>query len=133
MPALNVSPTCASPDTTGNPVFTGTDNGGGALTAAVGSDSATGEGPAPFVAVTATRSVRPTSPVTGAYVGSVAAAIGLQLEPEQDCHWYAYELGLPLHAPALALSVWPTSGTPVTVGGAVFTGTDGGAAVVTVV
>jgi hypothetical protein len=40
----------------------------------------------------------------------------------QRCHWYVYEVGLFAHVPSFAVSVEPTFGVPVIVGGAVFAG-----------
>jgi hypothetical protein len=40
----------------------------------------------------------------------------------QRCHWYVKVVGFPSHVPFCAVSVSPTRGVPVMVGGAVFTG-----------
>jgi hypothetical protein len=47
---------------------------------------------------------------------------------EQSCHWYAYEVGLPVHEPALAASVLPSCGVPLIVGALVFRGGSVGSA-----
>jgi hypothetical protein len=51
-----------------------------------------------------------------------------QSDPEQSCHWYAYEVGLPDHEPALAVSVLPSRGVPVIAGTAESTGGEAGGA-----
>src|SRR5581483_8094983 len=43
-------------------------------------------------------------------------------EPEQSCHWYAYELGLFDHEPVLALNVCPCRAMPLIAGGVTLTG-----------
>jgi hypothetical protein len=76
----------------GGAVFAGAETAagaGGGATSAVGSEFAVPE-PLLFDAVTATRSVLPTSPAVGEYVELVAPPIELQPFPElsQRSHWY---------------------------------------------
>jgi hypothetical protein len=40
----------------------------------------------------------------------------------QRSHWWAYDVGVLLHVPLLAVSVWPTAAVPLIAGGAVLTG-----------
>jgi len=78
-----------------------------------------------FVAVTATRSVDPASPVEGVYA-SDAPPIAEHADPPAS-HFsqrYAY-VGLgPLHVPAAALRLCPTEGVPLIDGTFVFSGAD---------
>src|SRR5437867_4295827 len=84
------------------------------------------EAPDAFVAVTATRTVCPTSPAASTYVCPVPdEASGWQVAPElsQRCHWYAYEVGEPDQVPVVADKVCPCPARPDTVGGEVLVGT----------
>jgi hypothetical protein len=121
--AVSVWPTTALPLIAGSAVFTGAVATGAAATRAVWPDTAVAEPPA-FVAVTATRSVNPASPLATAYDAAVAPLMAAHDAPElsQRRHWYAYELTPPLQLPVLALSVWPTTALPLIVGSAVFAG-----------
>jgi hypothetical protein len=121
--AVSVWPTTALPLIAGNAVFAGGATTGAGATAAVALEVATDD-PALFDAVTATRSAEPTSPTAGTYEELTAPARDAQLlpEPSQRSHWYAYELTPPLQLPVLALSFWPTTAEPLTVGRAVDVG-----------
>ena len=118
--AVSVCPCCAAPEVTGGAVFVG----GIPATTGVGADSAVLE-PAPFVAITSTTSVDPTSAETSVYADAVAPAMFEQLVPPlvQRRHWKAYEIGaVPVQAPVDAVSVCPSVAVPEIVGGAVFAG-----------
>jgi hypothetical protein len=81
--------------------------------------------PAELVAVTATRSVEPTSALAATYVCAVAPGRSLQLPPlaPQRRHWNAYVMGcVPLQLPVVALSDRPACGVPELSGGSVYTG-----------
>jgi hypothetical protein len=52
----------------------------------------------------------------------LANATQLLPPPLHRSHWYAKLVGLLLHVPFDAVSVWPTVGVPLIVGGAVLTG-----------
>ena len=65
---------------------------------------------------------------------AVAPAMSLQLVPASlpRCHWYVKVIGwVPAHVPGPAVSVWPCSAVPVTVGAAVLVGTSTSTATVT--
>ena len=83
----------------------------------------TGEPPLP-VAVTTTDSVVPMSSGVSVYEDAVAAAIGTQAAPvaSQRRHWYANELGEPVHEPANVVSVWPAWARPDTAGATIAAG-----------
>ncbi len=53
----------------------------------------------------------------------------MQLLPDasQRCHWWAKLVGLFVHAPCTAVSIWPCCAVPEIVGGAVFSGAGSGA------
>ena len=109
------------PETVGSFVLTGADDD---VTLPVASDCTTLE-PAPFVAVTWTRRVEPTSSEVIARVAPVAPGTSEQLAPAslQRRHWYANVIGAsPDQEPELAVSVAPSSGVPVMAGAAVFAG-----------
>ena len=97
--------------------------GGTAATAAVAAEEAELENA--FEAVTTTRNVDPTSAEVAVYVCAVAPAMsehGLPPAP-QRLHWYAYESGcVPDQLPGSAVSVCPSRGVPLIVGGEVFAG-----------
>src|SRR2546423_1990935 len=100
----------------------GPGGGGGELAAArtiaLGRDTAELD-PALFVAVTRTRIRWPRSTETRTYVCFVAPAMLMQLLPPrpQRRHWYMNVNGcVPPQVPFAAVSVWPTSATPVTAG-----------------
>src|SRR4051794_28663695 len=76
-----VCPCCAVPDTTGGVLFAG----GGPVTCAVCALGADAE-PAPFVAVTTTRRVLPTSSEPTTYVEPVAPPMSPQAGTHR-CHW----------------------------------------------
>ena len=82
---VSVSPSRATPETSGRSVFTG----GAGRIASVRAD-VTFALPAEFVAVTTTRSVASTSPARATYVEPVAPAISVQVVPSaaQRRHWY---------------------------------------------
>src|SRR5579885_2055553 len=98
---------------------------GAALTTAVGTDVEVAE-PALFVAFSRTRSVFPTSTCFSAYVEPVAPEMLEQLPPfwSQRRHWNDVEVGLLLHVPPCAVSVLPSTGVPLIVGGLWFDGGD---------
>jgi hypothetical protein len=94
------------------------------VTAAVCAEVADVE-PLEFVAVTLTRIVFARSPDWTTYVCEVALEIAAQLLPwaSQLCHWYVIVGVVSLvNVPGDAVSVWPTCGVPLTVGGAVLVG-----------
>jgi hypothetical protein len=94
------------------------------VTTAVAFESAVAV-PSPFVAVTSTRSRRPTSELTTAYVWPVAPEMAEQLEPEllQRCQRYENVIGAdPLQLPLPAVSVEPLAAVPEMVGKPVFAG-----------
>ena len=93
------------------------------LTTAVGSETAVVV-PAALLAVTATRTVEPTSAPPSVYVAAVAPGTSTQVAPaeSQRCHWNAKEVGAPVQLPVLPVSVWPACATPLIVGKAVFAG-----------
>src|SRR5438477_99997 len=99
--------------------------GGGVVgaTTAVGAEVAVAL-PLSFFAVTTTRSRKPRSDRRTPYEVPVAPAMLVQTTAStlQSCHWYANEVGLPLHVPLEAVSVCPTVSVPLIVGGAVLTG-----------
>jgi hypothetical protein len=67
--------------------------------------------PAAFTAVTATRSVEPTSAVVARYVEATAPETFAHALPavSQRRHWYEYVMGSrPVHDPAVAVSVCPS-------------------------
>jgi len=80
--------------------------------------------PEPFVAVTTTLMVEPTSAATGAYVPDVAPTMSAQLAPPAShrCHWKAKLVGAPSHEPVPAVRSCPSWGAPETVGGDVLVG-----------
>jgi hypothetical protein len=80
--------------------------------------------PAALVATTETRNVLPSAAPDSVYVLPVAPTIVAQLSPfaSQRSHVHAYEVGLPLHVPLLAVRVEPTWSEPEIVGAAVFVG-----------
>ena len=90
--------------------------------------------PPEFVAATVTRTVLPASPETGVYDEPVALLMSVQPAPDepQSFHWYAYEVGAPVHEPFDAFRAFPTCGVPETDGKVVLpggvTGGGGGAA-----
>ena len=93
-------------------------------TMAVGAEVAVPERFA-FRAVTRTRTRKPRSAVRRTYVLAVAPAMSVHdvvASALQCSHWNANAVGLPLHAPGSAVSVWPTRAVPATVGSDVFFG-----------
>ena len=94
------------PLTTGAAVLVG---GPGAITAVAG--EVAGVEPFPFVAVTTTRIVPPTSAPANVYVLAVAPEMSEQLAPaaSQRRHWYAKLVGEPLQVPVDAVS-WLAGG-----------------------
>ena len=91
--------------------------------------------PDAFVPVSTTRMVAPASPLASTYVVAVAPEISAQLLPaaSQRCHWcVSVGAGFPLHVPAFAVSVWPTTAVPLIVGSTVFDGATGASATVVV-
>src|ERR687884_2385544 len=113
--ALSVWPSTAVPEITGGDVFAG----GAGVATTVAAELELAE-PAAFVAVTATRNVEPTSPDTSWYVAPVAPATSEQFAPAESHrrHWKAYVMvGVPVHVPVEAVSVWPSWTVPVMVGG----------------
>jgi hypothetical protein len=96
------------------------------VTVAVAAELA-GVDPPALAAVTTERMVLPTSLAWSVYVLEVAPEILMQLPPPllQSCHWYAYDVGLPLQLPLLVLRVWPWTVWPVTPGGAELAGAAG--------
>jgi hypothetical protein len=131
--AVRVCAGVAVPDTVGAAVFTG-GCGADPGTAAVAAEEADAD-PTEFVAVTATTSVEPASADATRYVVAVAPPMFTHEapDPSQRRHWYAYAIGcVPVHVPATAVSVWPTSGVPLIVGGAVFVGGWGALETITV-
>src|SRR5579864_8028206 len=99
--------------------------GGGVVgaTTAVGSDVAV---PLPFAffAVTMTRSRNPRSASLTPYVVPVAPTTSVHTTESMlhRCHWYANDVGLPLHVPGDARSSSPTRAVPAMVGADVFFG-----------
>src|SRR5919201_3786329 len=84
--------------------------------------------PAVLRAVTRTRTVLPSSAVVRTYVFPVAPLMFEQLPPvrSQRRHWYENVSGCcPVHVPLFAVSVAPTCGVPLMVGGAVLCGRAG--------
>jgi hypothetical protein len=73
---------------------------------------------------TLNRRVEATSDATTIRESLVAPLTGAQLEPapSQRSHWYEYLIPVPVHVPALPVSVAPTVGVPLIVGATVFTG-----------
>jgi hypothetical protein len=98
------------------------------VTTGVCAEDAGVPGPAEFDAVTTTRNVNETSAACTTYVEPVAPEIAAQFAPpeSQRFHTYAYPVGPFDHDPVLAVNVCPETALPETVGGAVFTGGDGG-------
>src|SRR6185295_12118152 len=96
--AVSVWLYCAVPVIAGSAVFVGAAS---AVTTAVCADVAEAE-PTALVAVTTTRSVRPTSLAFTTYVEEVAPPIGEHVAV-QLCHWYANEVGLPVQVPVDAV------------------------------
>jgi hypothetical protein len=92
-------------------------------TTAVGSERAF-VAPSALTAVTRTRMVRPSSAPTSRYVRSVSLRMLTQSLPLawQRCHWYWNVVGLFCQVPFCAVSVSPTRGVPVIVGGSMLTG-----------
>src|SRR5690348_14958492 len=92
-------------------------------TALVGAETYVVE-PAVFVATTATRRVLPAAACANLCVELVAPLIVAQLLPcaSQRIHAKAYDVGLPLHVPWLAVTVEPTSSGPETLGAVVGVG-----------
>jgi len=80
--------------------------------------------PSAFTAVTLTRREWALSAVVTTYVFCVEPAMPTHDSPvlPQRSHWYWYAVGVLLHVPFWAMSVSPTDGVPVIVGGAVLTG-----------
>ena len=76
------------------------------------------------VAVTTTDSVAPMSSGVSVYVEIVALARVTHPAPvaSQRRHWYANELGAPVHEPANVVSVWPAMATPETDGATIADG-----------
>jgi hypothetical protein len=98
---------------------------GAVATSAVCAETAVAEPPL-FDAVTAARSVDPTSPLPSAYEADDAPLTFEHAPPllSQRRHWYAYEVGEPLQLPTETVSVWPATALPLTTGNAEFTGAD---------
>ena len=118
---LSTLSTFRVPETTGAAVFSGA---APFAIRPVGPDTALAE-PSELVAVTATRSRRPTSPDRTTKVWFVAPEMLPQLLPflSQRCHRYANVIGVdPDHAPLDAVRVWPACSGPEIVGGEVFAG-----------
>jgi hypothetical protein len=78
----------------------------------------------PLAAVTATRSVEPTSASDATYVCAVPPSGAWQFAPEgsQRSHWYAKLVGLFVQTPFATASVAPLAGVPLIVGATVFAG-----------
>src|SRR5262245_42686565 len=116
--AVTTAPTVIVPRTVGVDVLTG-----GPTTTLVGFDATVFE-PSAFIAVTRTRSLKPTSARTSRYRRSVAREMMAQFPPSgcppsvpHRTHWYANEIGwVPVHAPLEASSRTPCSARPVMVG-----------------
>ena len=110
-------PCCAAAD----PVTAG-GTGASATTAVVGA-LADCEPPFP-VAVTTSDSVAPMSSGVSVYEDVVAFAIGAHAPPvaSQRRHWYANEVGAPVHEPAKVVSVWPACVMPETLGATIADG-----------
>ena len=75
-------------------------------------------------AVTSTRTRKPTSATRTPYDFPVAPGTlpHTIASMSHRCHWYANEVGLPVHVPSLAVSDSPTCGVPEIVGRAVLRG-----------
>jgi hypothetical protein len=103
----------------------GTDPPGGGVTSPLATDVALVEPPR-LNAMTENRIVELRSPALKGSTVPVAPLIAAQFAPvpSQRSHWYEYLIPDPLHVPTLPVSVPPTSGVPLTVGGAVFRGDD---------
>src|SRR5439155_7241298 len=110
--------TAAVPEPDGQPVA-----GGLAVITELGADVAEFE-PEPFVAVTRTRSVWPTSAPLRVYTWPVAPPMSEHPPPFllQRPHRYANEVGFPVHVPLWAVRSSPSTGVPLIVGGEVFCG-----------
>src|SRR4051812_31587478 len=111
--------------------------GGAALTTADRSDATRVEPPA-SVAVTTTRTLKPTSAASSTYCASTAPAMSTQVPPSpvHRCHCRVNS-ARPLHVPSSALRSSPAVGVPVTTGepsavGGVGAGSAGAGAVVAV-
>ena len=81
------------------------------------------EPPAP-VAVTTSDTVVPMSPGVSVYVASVAPVIAAHVTPvtSQRRHWYANDVGDPVHVPTEDESCWPAVVVPAMLGAVVATG-----------
>src|SRR4051794_32282097 len=89
--------------------------GGAALTTADRSDATRVEPPA-SVAVTTTRTLKPTSAASSTYCASTALAMSTQVpSPVHRCHCRVNS-ARPLHVPSSALRSSPAVGVPVTTG-----------------
>src|SRR5581483_4428721 len=117
----SVPPTTALPLTDGRTVFVGPLL---PLTASVAPETADAR-PSAFTAVTTTRSACPTSVDAGVYVFDDAPVMSPHERPSeaQRCHWYVKDVGLFVQVPSFAVSVEPSFGVPLMVGGDVFAGT----------
>src|SRR4051812_42836693 len=120
--AVSVSPAVAVPVTVGSVTTCGGSLG---WTATVGDGCTTSDAaevavlvPRLSVAVTTTRSVRPTSSAVSAYVGFTAPSTDRQASPaaEQRSHWTAKTSPVPLQTPSSTPRVSPATATPVSVG-----------------
>jgi hypothetical protein len=82
-----------------------------------------------LAAVTATRIVKPTSPLESRYEALVAPLTFTHDEPalSQWRHWYPYEVGEPLHVPVEADKDWLSAALPEMTGNPVFAGAETGA------
>jgi hypothetical protein len=98
---------------------------GACVTTAVAAEVALVE-PLRLDATTVNRNVEPASEGATTWEMPVAPLTGAQAEPvlSQRSHWYAYLILVPVQTPALPVTVAPTTGRPLMVGSAVFTGAD---------
>ena len=120
MLAFSVCPSTVEPLIAGRTVLTGAMF---AMTT-VAADVAFAE-PTPFVAVTATRIVEPTSAAPRTYVVPVAPAMSTQLAPaalQRRQTRVKVIVAVPTQVPSFAVSVWPNAAVPVIDGATVLTG-----------
>ena len=122
--ALSVLPSVATPSIVGGETLAGA----AGATCAVPDESAVAV-PASFVAVTRTRTTRPTSALVSVYVAPVAPAIGVQFAPpwSHRSHAYAKRIGVvPLQSPSLeTVKVEPSRAVPEIAGAVRFAGAAG--------
>src|SRR3970040_1585379 len=124
---VTVEPSTIEPETLGRCVFTGAR--GLAFTAAFACEEPVWD-PTELVPVTRSRMRQPTSAETRTYVVPVAPVMLRQLLPSgappsdpHRTHWYANVIGwVPVHAPAVPVSRWPSVGVPEIAGSPVFFG-----------